>query len=161
MELPNGKKIELGPRAKIIAGAVFGLMLAILVLDRFVLIGKRVDGVSISLRREAPGTLTIKEVGKKHLVEIMTSRMRTRKNDKGMTLTVRLEDPKGNEVYESSEWIRRKKRYFSFTPQVAGDYKITVKRTGVLIGPTRGLATVIVRVGDKRFFMPLLDMLPF
>jgi len=153
MELPNGQKVELSQRSKIIAGAIVVLLVVLGVLDRFVLIGKFVDSTTVAFRQPVPSTLTIKEIGKRHLVEIDTSRLVSRrgKKDKRMRLAVHFEDPNGTEIYDSSEWIRRKKRYFSFTPSVAGEYKIRIKRTGGLIDDQRGTAFVMVRVGDKRF----------
>jgi hypothetical protein len=52
-------------------------------------------------------------------------------------------------VVEDSELVSHKKRFFDFTPLVAGEYRLHVEETK-LVGSGRGSASVSVTVGDRR-----------
>jgi hypothetical protein len=146
----RGKAIGIG-----IAIVVIGLLL----VDFVVLRGEQVDYDSASLRGGEPMVLSISRVGEEHLVEIDTHRRMNGEN-KGQTVKIRFEDPDGKLVYEKSELTAHKDRYFRFTPEVAGEYRLYVEPKGNLFGPGSGRARAAVFVNDRRIVARLLAFMP-
>ena len=110
--------------------------------------GERVAHDRVALGGE-PAILEIQRPGEKHLVEI-TTRRRHHGKTQGRTIAWRLEDPSGNVVQQDSELTAHKERYFSFTPNVPGQYVLHVQGGGLVFKSGSGSADVDVFVNDRR-----------
>lgn len=146
-------------RGKMIALAIAAVVVVVFLVDFTVLRGEQVDYDSAALRDEEPMILSITRVGEDHLVEIDTQR-RVNGKTKGQPVTIRFEDPEGFLVYEMSELIAHKDRYFRFTPEIAGEYKLYLEPRGNLLGPGTGRARAAVFVNDRRIIGRLLAFMP-
>jgi hypothetical protein len=145
MEIEIGGK---GSKAKGLGLAAIALAIALALLDFVVLRGDRVDHASARLAGDEPAVLEIEQPGQKHLIEITTRRRRSGET-KGRSIDYRLEDPDGSILLEDSELVSRKKRYLSFEPEVAGEYRLYVEDQA-LLGSSSGSASIDVYVNDRR-----------
>ena len=59
-------------------------------------------------------------------------------------------NPEGDVIWESSEIVSRKRRFFSFTPIDSGAYRLYLKDNTLLAGASGGGARVSVFVNDRR-----------
>jgi len=133
---------------------------ALALVDFVVLRGERIDSARPSLSSDAPVVLTIDRVGEEYTVEIGT-RVRRQGETKGRSIDYRLEAPDGRVIAEESELVTRKRRFVRFTPDVPGEYALTVEDEG-LFGGTYARADVVVYVNDRRVLGPrLLSSLRF
>ena len=144
-----------GTRSKAASVAVVALGAALLLVDFVALRGERVAHDRAFLGGE-PALLEIQQVGEKHLVEI-TTRRRQHGKTQGRTLAWRLEDPSGIVVKQDSELTSHKERYFSFTPNVPGQYVLHVQGGGLVFKSASGSADVDVFVNDRRIFARLFS----
>jgi uncharacterized protein YfaS (alpha-2-macroglobulin family) len=116
--------------------------------------GERVSHDRGSLGGE-PTVRELQRPGEKHRVEI-TTRRRQHGKTHGRTIAWRLEDPSGIVVQQDSELTAHKERYFSFTPNVPGQYILHVQGGGLVFKSASGSADVDVFVNDRpilaRFF---------
>jgi hypothetical protein len=139
-----------GTRGGAASVAVVALGLALFLVDFVVLRGERVAHDRAALGGE-PARLEIQRVGEKHLVEIATRRRHHGKTE-GRTIAWRLEDPSGIGIHQDSELTAHKERYFSFTPNVPGEYVLHVQGAGLVFKSASGSAGVDVFVNDRRIF---------
>ena len=139
-----------GTRGGAASIAVVALAAALFLVDFVALRGERVVQDSASLGGE-PALLEIQRVGEKHLVQISTRRRHHGKTQ-GRAIAWRLEDPSGNVVQQDSELAVHKERYFSFTPNVPGQYVLHVQGGGLVFKSASGSADVDVFVNDRRIF---------
>lgn len=146
-------------KVKIAAVGAVVLALALAALDLLVLRGDVVARATVGLGPNDAATLQIDQVGREHLVEIDTV-YRRRGEKTGRAVQIRLEDPSGGVVYETSELVSRKERMFEFTPAIAGGYRLTLRPGGLIGGSSSGSARVQVLVGDRRILGRLLSWLP-
>lgn len=149
-------KNRFGFKSKLATGIAIGLMLLVMVLEWTVLRGDQIAQMTIRLSAKEAGIIKVEQPGQTHLVEIDTRRGR---KSKGKRINMRLEDPDGAVIYESSELASRKERFFSFTPKVAGPYKLHLE-LGMLSGSSRS-ASVRVFVNDRRVLARIMAALPF
>jgi len=139
------------------AAAVLGLLLMV---DVVVLRGEQVARASVPLSGGEPAVLELERVGEPHLFEIETHR-RVRGRVRGRSVKLLLEDPNGVDVYEESELVAHKERFFSYTPSIAGSYRLHVEDNGHLLDARSHRARVDVRVNDHRFLSRALAWLSF
>jgi hypothetical protein len=139
-----------GTRGGAVSVAVVALAVVLFLVDFVALRGERVAHARAALGGE-PARLEIQRLGEKHLVEI-TTRRRHHGETQGRTIAWRLEDPSGNVVHQDSELTMHKERYFSFTPNVPGQYALHVEGGGLVFKSARGSADVDVFVNDRRIF---------
>jgi hypothetical protein len=137
-----------GTRSGAASFAVVALGLVLFLVDFVVLRGERVAYDRADIGGE-PAFLEIQRVGEKHLVEI-TTRRRHHGKTQGRTIDWRLEDPSGIVVRQDSELAAHKERYFSFTPNVPGQYVLHVEGGGLVFKSGSGSADVDVFVNDRR-----------
>ncbi|NNL65213.1 MAG: hypothetical protein HKP30_03120 [Myxococcales bacterium] len=129
---------------------VLGLgLFALVAVDYVALKGERVAGGSVNLSSSSPPlVLKIRRPGVAHLVEIST-RKHGNNESKGRTVAYRLEGPDGRVIAEDEELVKRKRRFFEFTPTLAGAHRLHVQEATV-IGSGRGTGRVSVTIGDRR-----------
>lgn len=145
-----------GTRGGAASVTVVTLAAALLLVDFVALRGERVAHDGAALGGE-PARLEIQRVGEEHLVEIATRRRHHGKT-RGRTIAWSLEDPSGNVVHQDSELTAHKERYFSFTPNVPGQYALHVQGGGLVFKSASGSADVDVFVNDRRIFARLFSM---
>lgn len=134
-----------------------GVAVALLALVDFVALqGEQVAFVTARLSASVPETIEISRVGQEHLVEISTRR-RTHGEEKGRAIRYRLEAPSGAVVYEDSEIVARKKRFFEFVPGEAGTYRFFIEENMDLLGSTTDSARIAVYINDRRVLARLFD----
>ncbi len=144
-----------GTRSKAASVAVVALGAALLLVDFVALRGERVAHDRAAIGGE-PALLEIQRPGEKHLVEI-TTRRRQHGKTQGRTIAWRLEDPSGIVVKQDSELTAHKERYFSFTPNVPGQYVLHVQGGGLVFKSGSGSADVDVFVNDRRIMARLFS----
>ena len=144
-----------GTRSGAASVAVVALGLALFLVDFVALRGERVAHDRVAIGGE-PALLEIQRPGEKHLVEI-TTRRRQHGKTQGRTIDWRLEDPSGIVVQQDSELTAHKERYFSFTPNVPGQYVLHVQGGGLVFKSASGSADVDVFVNDRRIFARLFS----
>jgi hypothetical protein len=137
-----------GTRSGAAGAAVVALGLALFLVDFVALRGEHVAHDRAAIGGE-PARLEIQQVGEKHLVEI-TTRRRQHGETRGRAIDWRLEDPSGSVVRKDSELAAHKERYFSFTPNVPGQYVLHVEGGGLVFKSGSGSADVDVFVNDRR-----------
>jgi hypothetical protein len=137
-----------GTRGGAAGVAVVALAAALFLVDFVVLRGERVAHDRAALGGE-PVRLEIQRVGEQHLVAI-TTRRRHHGKTQGRAIAWRLEDPSGNVVHQDSELTAHKERYFSFTPNVPGQYVLHFQGGGLVFKSASGSADVDVFVNDRR-----------
>ncbi len=125
-------------------------------VDMIALRGEQVAYTTARLSSSDPATIEISRVGEEHLVEISTSR-RVHGETKGKAIRYRLEAPSGATVYEDSEIVARKKRYFEFVPGEAGAYRFFIEENMNLLGSTTYSARIAVYTDDRRVLARLFD----
>jgi hypothetical protein len=134
-----------------------GVAVALLALVDFVALqGEQVASATVRLSASSPATVDISRVGQEHLVEISTRR-RAQGESKGRAIRCRLEAPSGVTVYESSEIVARKKRFFEFVPGEAGTYRFFIEENMNLLGSTTDSARIAVYVNDRRVLARLFN----
>ena len=144
-----------GTRTGAASVAVVALGLALFLVDFVALRGERVAHDRAAIGGE-PALLEIQRLGEKHLVEI-TTRRRQHGKTQGRAIAWRLEDPSGIVVQQDSELTAHKERYFSFTPNVPGQYVLHVEGGGLVFQSTSGSADVDVFVNDRRILARLFS----
>ena len=145
-----------GTRGGAASIGVVALAAALFLVDFVVLRGERVAHDSAVFGGE-PARLEIQRLGERHLVEIATRR-RHHGETRGRTIDWRLEDPSGIVVQQDSELTVHKERYFSFTPNVPGQYALHVQGGGLVFKSASGSADVDVFVNDRRIFARISSM---
>jgi hypothetical protein len=125
-------------------------------VDMIALRGEQVAYTTARLSWRDPVTIQISRVGEEHLVEISTSR-RLRGETEGKAVRYRLESPSGATVYEDSEIVARKKRFFEFVPGEAGAYRFFIEENMNLLGSTTYSAHIAVYTDDRRVLARLFD----
>jgi hypothetical protein len=125
-------------------------------VDMIALRGEQVAYTTARLSSRDPVTIQISRVGEEHLVEISTSR-RLRGETEGKAVRYRLESPSGATVYEDSEIVARKKRFFEFVPGEAGAYRFFIEENMNLLGSTTYSAHIAVYTDDRRVLARLFD----
>jgi hypothetical protein len=125
-------------------------------VDMIALRGEQVAYTTARLSWRDPVTIQISRVGEEHLVEISTSR-RVRGETEGKAVRYRLESPSGATVYEDSEIVARKKRFFEFVPGEAGAYRFFIEENMNLLGSTTYSAHIAVYTDDRRVLARLFD----
>ena len=134
-----------------------GLAVALLALvDLIALQGEQVASATARLSASDPVTIDIFRVGEEHLVEISTRR-RVQGESKGRAIRYRVESPSGVVVYQNSEIVARKKRFFEFVPGEAGAYRFFIEENMNLLGSTTDTARIAVYVNDRRILARLLN----
>jgi hypothetical protein len=149
-----------GNRSKGLSVGLALLGAALFLVDFVVLRGEQVAYDSVSLSGSDPAVLRLDRVREDHLVEVDT-RKRVNRKQRGRAVKLRLEDPEGRLVYQSSELVAHKERSFSFTPTDAGEYRLYVEPNSLLGGSSSGSASVSVYVNDRRIFKPLFSFVSF
>ncbi|MBW1683479.1 MAG: hypothetical protein JRS35_00300 [Deltaproteobacteria bacterium] len=144
-----------GTRTGAASVAVVALGLALFLVDFVALRGERVAHDRAAIGGE-PALLEIQRPGEKHLVEI-TTRRRQHGKTHGRAIAWRLEDPSGIVVQQDSELTAHKERYFSFTPNVPGQYVLHVQGGGLVFKSASGSADVDVFVNDRRILARLFS----
>ncbi len=144
-----------GTRGGAASVGVVALAALLVLVDFVVLRGDRVAHDRAALGGE-PARLEIQQTGEKHLVEI-TTRRRQHGKTQGRAIAWRLEDPSGNVVQQDSELTMHKERYFSFTPNVPGQYALHVEGGGLVFKSASGSADVDVFVNDRRIMARLFS----
>jgi hypothetical protein len=144
-----------GTRGGAASIAVAALAIVLFLVDFVALRGERVAHDRAALGG-GPALLEIQRLGEKHLVEI-TTRRRHHGKTQGRTIAWRLEDPSGNVVQQDSELTAHKERYFSFTPNVPGQYVLHVQGGGLVFKSASGSADVDVFVNDRRILARLFS----
>lgn len=147
-------------RGKALGAVGVVVVVALCLIDLIALRGERVAYDTVSFDGGEPALIEVTRPYEKHLVEV-TTRYRRHRKTRGRAVALRLLDPEGATVYERSELRARKTRFFSFTPMVAGEYRLEVEDNGLLGGSTRGSAGVAVFVNDRRVLGRLFSALPF
>ena len=155
----GGIHIDLGRIGRTRGGAasvaVVALAVALFLVDFVALRGERVAHDRAAIGGE-PVLLEIQRLGEKHLVEI-TTRRRQHGKTQGRAIAWRLEDPSGIVVKQDSELTAHKERYFSFTPNVPGQYVLHVQGGGLVFKSGSGSADVDVFVNDRRILARLFS----
>jgi hypothetical protein len=151
---------RLSGRNKTLGAVGTVVVVSLCLIDMIALRGDRVAHDSASFDGHEPARIEITRPYEKHLVEVGTRYRRDRKT-RGRAIELRLLDPEGATVYETSELAARKTRFFSFTPMVAGEYRLEVEENALLVKSTRGSADVDVYVNDRRMLGRLFAALPF
>lgn len=141
--------------------ALGALLVAFALVDLIALEGQTIyNKYGVSFRENDAQTLEIpiERVGEKHSL-----RLNTRKSS--MALAWSLEDANGIELLSDSEFTRHEgHRRSSFTPMVAGTYKLQLElRQGksMLVRSTRDRVNVKVVVGDHQIIGPLVESFNF
>jgi len=140
-------------------GWTIALGLAVVLLgfvDLIALRGEQVASATARLTARDPATIEIYRVGEQHLVEISTRR-RVHGESKGRAIRYRVESPSGVAVYEDSEIVSRKKRFFEFVPGETGIYRFFIEENMSLLGSTTDTARISVYVDDRRILARLLN----
>jgi len=125
-------------------------------VDVIALRGEQVAYTTARLSSSDPVTIQISRAGEEHLVEISTSR-RVHGETKGKAVRYRLESPSGATVYEDSEIVARKKRFFEFVPGEAGAYRFFIEENMDLLGSSTYSAQIAVYTDDRRVLARLFD----
>lgn len=147
-DAPHGRRVKGWTLA---LGAAVALLALV---DLVVLQGERVATATVRLSARDPATIEISRVGEEHLVEISTRR-RVQGESEGRAIRYRVESPSGAVVYEDSEFVTRKKRFFEFVPGEAGVYRFFIEENMNLLGSTTDTARIAVYVNDRRILARL------
>lgn len=143
-------------KSKAVTVLAVSLGIAFFLVDVVVLKGDTVARRTARLDG-TPEVMTFDRVGEPHTIEI-TTRRRVRGEYEGRPIAWTIEDPDGNVVEESSEFVSHERRFVRLTPTVAGDYTISVEAAGILGSSSSGSATVTALVGDRRIFARLFSL---
>jgi len=141
--------------------AVIALFVAIAGIDLIALEGETIYskyGVSFREADEQILDVPIDRIGQKHSL-----RLNTRKSSLALSWT--LEDPNGIVLINDNEYARHEgHRRSSFTPMVAGDYKLKLELSqgiSMLTRRSRDRVNVKVVVGDHQIIGPLVESFNF
>jgi hypothetical protein len=151
---------KFGNRSKGLSAGLALLGVALFLVDFVVLRGEQVAYDSAGFASGEPAVLSLDRIGEEHLVEVDTRR-RVHRKQRGRAVKLRFEDPEGRLVYQSAEIVAHRERSFSFTPTVAGDYRLYVEGNSLLGGSSSGSARVDVYVNDHRIFGRLFSFVSF
>ena len=134
-----------GKPPKWVVATVAILALGVFPLDYILLRGEEVARASVALSEDETDTLTIEDVGVRHLLEIRTRR---RQGPDGRRIAYRVVAPSGDVVIEEKELTTKKRRYVRFTPSEPGVYLFEADDRGLF--ETSARASVRVTINDRR-----------